>query len=147
MALEGQTNLHHAPAQQNHTDGTDQGENECRKVVHHSKRIAAGCEGCGGKAAGAQYYSDITGKSKASFFPKGQSIGGFVVLFTVCQRTNFFRNLFRSIPPISCRFLWFEKILRFQQFEILILVRGIIEIVCGVLRLCVVVGRSTAVLC
>ena len=31
--------------------------------------------------------------------------------------------------------LWFEKILRFQQFEILILVRGIIEIVCGVLRM------------
>lgn len=147
MALEGQTDLYDTPAQQNHTNGTNQGENECRKVVYHSERIVTGCEGCGGKAAGAQYYSGIAGKSKASLFTKRQSIGGFVVLFTVRQRTNFFRNLFRSIPPISCKFLWFEKILRFQQFEILILVRGIIEIVCGVLRLCVVVGRSAAILC
>lgn len=96
MALEGQTDLYHAPAQQDHTNGTNQGENECRKVVHHSERIAAGCEGCGGKAAGAQYYSDITGKSKASFFPKGQSIGGFVVLFAVRQRTNFFQKLIQK---------------------------------------------------
>ena len=96
MALEGQADLHHAPAQQNHTDGTDQGENECRKVVHHSKRIAAGCEGCGGKAAGAQYYSNIAGKSKASFFPKRQGIGGFVVLFAVRQRTNFFQKLIQK---------------------------------------------------
>lgn len=96
MALEGQTDLHHAPAQQNHTNGTNQGENECGKVVYHSERIAAGCEGCGGKAAGAQYYSGIAGKSKASLFPKGQSIGGFVVLFTVRQTTNFFQKLIQK---------------------------------------------------
>lgn len=96
MALEGQTNLHDAPAQQDHTDGTNQGENECGKIVYHSERIVAGCEGCGRKAAGAQYYSNIAGKSKASLFPKGQSIGGFVVLFTVRQRTKFFQKLIQK---------------------------------------------------
>lgn len=96
MALEGQADLYDTPAQQNHTDGTNQGENECGKVVYHSEWIAAGCKGGSGKAAGAQYYSGITGKSKASFFPKGQSIGGFVVLFTVRQRTNFFQNLIQK---------------------------------------------------
>lgn len=129
MALEGQADLYDTPAQQDHTNGTNQRKDKRGKVVHHSERIAASCKGCGGKAAGAQYYSGIVGKSKASLFTKRQSIGGFVVLFAVRQRTNFFRNLFRSIPPISCELLWFEKILRFQQFEILILVRGIIEIV------------------
>ena len=96
MALEGQTDLYDTPAQQDHTNGTDQGENECGKVVYHSERIAAGREGCGGKAAGAQYYSNIAGKSKASFFPKRQGIGGFVVLFAVRQRTNFFQKLIQK---------------------------------------------------
>ena len=103
MALEGQANLYDTPAQQNHTDGTNQGENECGKVVHHSERIAAGCKGGSGKAAGAQYYSNIAGKSKAPLFPKRQSIGGFVVLFTVRQRTNFFQKL---IQKHSSNFMW-----------------------------------------
>ena len=42
MALEGQTDLYDTPAQQNHTNGTNQGENECRKVVYHSERIVTG---------------------------------------------------------------------------------------------------------
>ena len=96
MALEGQTDLYDTPAQQNHTNGTNQGENECGKVVYYSERIAAGCKGSSGKAAGTQYYSGIAGKSKASLFPKGQSIGGFVVLFTVRQRTNFFQKLIQK---------------------------------------------------
>lgn len=78
MALEGQTDLYDTPAQQNHTNGTNQGENECGKVVHHSERIAAGCKGCGGKAAGAQYYSNIAGKSKASLFPRGRALVGLL---------------------------------------------------------------------
>lgn len=96
MALEGQTDLYDTPAQQNHTNGTNQGENECGKVVYHTERIVTGCKGCSGKAAGAQYYSGITGKSKASLFPKRQSIGGSVVLFTVHQRTKFFQNLIQK---------------------------------------------------
>ena len=96
MALEGQANLYDTPAQQNHTDGTNQGENECRKVVYHSERIAAGCKGGSGKAAGTQYYSGIAGKSKASLFTKRQSIGGFIVLFAVRQRTNFFQKLIQK---------------------------------------------------
>ena len=96
MALEGQTDLHDAPAQQDHTNGTDQGKNEGGKIVNHSERIAASCKGCGGKAAGAQYYSGIAGKSKASLFTKRQSIGGFIVLFAVRQRTNFFQKLIQK---------------------------------------------------
>ena len=83
MALEGQADLYDTPAQQDHTDGTNQGENECGKVVYYSERIAAGCKGSSGKAAGTQYYSGIAGKSKASLFTKRQSIGGFIVLFAV----------------------------------------------------------------
>lgn len=94
MALEGQTDLYDTPAQQDHTNGTNQRKDKRGKVVHHSERIAASCKGCGGKAAGAQYYSGIAGKSKASLFTKRQSIGGFVVLFTVCQRTNFFSETY-----------------------------------------------------
>ena len=54
MALEGQADLYDTPAQQDHTDGTNQGENECGKVVYYSERIAAGCKGSSGKAAGTQ---------------------------------------------------------------------------------------------
>lgn len=96
MALEGQTNLHDAPAQQDHTDGTNQGKDKRGKVIHHSERIVTGCEGGSGKAAGAQYYSGIAGKSKASLFPKGQSMGGSVVLFAVRQRTIFFQKLIQK---------------------------------------------------
>ena len=96
MALEGQADLYDTPAQQDHTDGTNQGENECGKVVYYSERIAAGCKGSSGKAAGAQYYSGIAGKSKASLFTKRQSIGGFIVLFAVRQRTNFFQKLIQK---------------------------------------------------
>lgn len=96
MALEGKADLHHAPAQQDHADGTDQREDECRKVVHHSERIAAGGKGCGGKAAGAQYYSGIAGKSKAPLFPKRQNIGGFIIVFAGCQRTKLFQKLIQK---------------------------------------------------
>lgn len=96
MALEGQADLYDTPAQQDHTNGTNQRKDKRGKVVHHSERIAASCKGCGGKAAGAQYYSGIAGKSKASLFTKRQSIGGFVVLFAVRQRTNFFQKLIQK---------------------------------------------------
>ena len=89
MALEGQADLHDAPTQQDHTDGTDQGENKCRKVVHHSERvIITGCEGCGGKTADAQHYGNIAGKSKPSFFPKRQGISGFIIVFWGCQKSK-----------------------------------------------------------
>ena len=71
-------------------------KNECGKVVYYSERIAAGCKGSSGKAAGTQYYSGIAGKSKASLFTKRQSIGGFIVLFAVRQRTNFFQKLIQK---------------------------------------------------
>ena len=95
MALEGQADLYDTPAQKDQADGADQGKDEGGEVVDHTQRIAGG-KGCGGKTAGAQYYSGIAGKSKASLFTKRQSIGGFVVLFAVCQRTNFFQKLIQK---------------------------------------------------
>ena len=80
MAMEGQADLYDTPAQQDDTDGTNQGENECGQVVYYSERIAAGCKGSSGNAAGTQYYSGIAGKSKASLFTKRQSIGGFIAV-------------------------------------------------------------------
>ena len=97
MALEGQTNLHHAPTQQDHADGTNQRKDKRGKIVYHPERvIITGCKGCGGKTADTQYYSSIAGKSKASLFTKRQSIGGFVVLFAVRQRTKLFQKLIQK---------------------------------------------------
>ena len=42
MALEGETHLYHAPAQQNQADGTDQGKDESGEIVHYCQRIAGG---------------------------------------------------------------------------------------------------------
>ena len=97
MALEGQTDLYHAPAQQDHTDGTDQRKDKRRKIVYHPERvIITGCEGCGGKTADAQHYGNIAGKSKPTFFPKRKGTGGFVIVFAGCQRINFFQKLIQK---------------------------------------------------
>ena len=84
VALEGETNLHHAPAQKDQADGADQGKDEGGEVVDHTQRIAGG-EGCGGKTAG------VVG---LSFF-----LGFF---FKIKE----FRVFFRSIPPVQCVLLW-----------------------------------------
>ena len=82
MALEGQADLYDTPAQQDHTDGTNQGENECGKVVYYSERIAAGCKGSSGKAAGTQYYSGIAGKFSFTSFQTWRAIT--VISSTLC---------------------------------------------------------------
>ena len=94
MALEGQADLYDTPAQQDHTDGTNQGENECGKVVYYSERIAAGCKGSSGKAAGTQYYSGIAGKSKASLFTKAQSIWWVYCPFCGSSKNQFFSETY-----------------------------------------------------
>ena len=82
VALEGETNLHHTPAQKDQADGADQGKDEGGEVVDHTQRIAGG-KGCGGKTAGAQHHSDIAGKTEAPLFAKRQGSGGLIVLFGI----------------------------------------------------------------
>ena len=42
MALEGQTDLHDAPAQQDQSNGPDQGKDKGREVVDYIQRISGG---------------------------------------------------------------------------------------------------------
>ena len=88
VALEGQTDLHHAPAQQDEADGTDQGKDEGGKVVHHPQRIAGG-KSRGGETAGAQHHSDIAGKAEAPLFPKRQGVCGLAVFLVLFQGNKF----------------------------------------------------------
>lgn len=42
MGFEGQPNLHHAEAEQNHTDGTDKAENKVAQIVDYGQRVIGG---------------------------------------------------------------------------------------------------------
>ena len=75
MALEGEAHLHHAPAQQNQADGTDQGKDESGEIVHYRQRIAGG-ENSGRQAANAQHGGGIDGKRAAALSAKGQAPWG-----------------------------------------------------------------------
>ena len=75
MALEGETHLYHAPAQQNQADGTDQGKDESGEIVHYCQRIAGG-EGSGRKTADTQHGGGIDGKPAAAFLPRGRAPWG-----------------------------------------------------------------------
>ena len=79
MALEGEADLHHAPAQKDEADGADQGKDKVGQVVHHAQRIAGG-EGRDGKAAEAQHRGCVDGKAEPPLSAEGQSICGLIVL-------------------------------------------------------------------
>lgn len=145
MALEGEAHLHHAPAQQNQADGTDQGKDEGGEIVHYRQRIAGG-EGSGRKAANAQHGSYIGGKPVAALSAKGQGALGLVVLLAVIFLGNpMMQNILQKHSSNSLCSLRLQKVLRIQQFEILVLLRRIVQIVCGVLRLGVIIGRGAAI--
>lgn len=88
VALEGEADLHHAPAQQDEADGADQGKDEVGQVVHHAQRIAGG-KSRGGEATGAQHHSDIAGKAEAPLFPKRQGVCGLAVFSVLFQGNKF----------------------------------------------------------
>ena len=92
MGLEGQTNLHHAPAQKDEADGADQGKDKVGQVVHHAQRIADG-EGRDGKAAEAQHRGCVDGKAEPPLSAEGQSVCGLAV-FLVLFRGNKFTQGF-----------------------------------------------------
>ena len=80
VALKGQTDLHHAPAQKDEADSADQGKDKGRKVVDHRQRIVGG-KGCGGKAAGAQHQGGVGGEAEPPLSAEGQGVCGLAVLF------------------------------------------------------------------
>ena len=73
MALKGQTDLHHAPAQKDEADSADQGKDKGRKVVDHRQRIVGG-KGRGGKTAGAQHQGGVGGEAEPPLSAEGQSV-------------------------------------------------------------------------
>ena len=127
MALERETNLYHAPAQQNHTDCTDQGKDKVGQVVHHSQRIATGGKGSGRKAADAQHGSYVGGKPVAALSAKRQSALGSVALLAMIFLGNpMMQNILQKHSSNSLCSLRLQKVLRIQQFKIIVLVRGVV---------------------
>ena len=88
VALEGEADLHHAPAQQDETDGTDQGKDEGGEVVHHPQRIAGG-KSRGGETAGAQHCRHVDRKPIPSFPAERQGVCGLAVFFVLFQGNKF----------------------------------------------------------
>lgn len=114
MALEGETHLHHAPAQQNQADGTDQGKDEGGEIVHYRQRIAGG-KGSGRKAADAQHGGNIGGKPVAALSAKGQGALGIVVLLVVIFLGNpMMQNILQKHSSNSLCSLRLQKVLRVQ---------------------------------
>ena len=70
MALEGEADLHHAPAQKDEADGADQGKDKIGQVVHHAQRIAGG-EGRDGKSSRSTARRLRRRKSRAAPFFQG----------------------------------------------------------------------------
>ena len=89
MALEGQADLYDTPAQQDHTDCTDEGKDKVGKIVHHPQRIAAGGKGRNRKTAGAQHCCHIDRKLIPSFPAERQGVCGFAVFFMLFQGNKF----------------------------------------------------------
>ena len=114
MALEGEAHLHHAPAQQNQADGTDQGKYEGGEIVHYRQRIAGG-KGSGRKAANAQNGSYVGGKPVAALSAKGQGTLGVVVLLAVIfLRNPMMQNILQKHSSNSLCSLRLQKVLRVQ---------------------------------
>ena len=80
MGFERQTDLYHAEAQQDHTYGADQAEDEIAEVVDNRQRVAGG-KGRGGAAAQHEHQSRINGKGAPALSAHGQAAGFFLLVF------------------------------------------------------------------
>ena len=49
MALDGHTDLHDAPAEDDYADGLDRAENEVGQIIDHGNGITVGSKGAGGQ--------------------------------------------------------------------------------------------------
>ena len=79
MAFQGKADLYHAKAQQDHTNGPDQAENEIAEVVDNRERVAGG-KGCGSAAAQHEHQGRVNGKGAFALSAHGQAAGFLVLL-------------------------------------------------------------------
>ena len=91
MGFEGQADLHHAEAQQDHTDGPDEAENEVAEVVDNRQRVAGG-KGRGGAAAQHKHQGRVGREGAFALFAHGQA-AGFLVLVLLVKQSHF------AFPP------------------------------------------------
>ena len=109
MALEGEADLHHAPAQKDEADGADQGKDKVGQVVHHAQRIAGG-KGRDGKAAEAQHCGCVDGKAEPPLSSEGQSVGGLIVLFGIFLQNKAIQGFLQKHSSSSkCIFMGLEN--------------------------------------
>ena len=71
MALDGHTDLHNAPAEDNDADSLDRGKDEVGQIVDHGDRIGGGCKGGGGEHGDAD--RQHTPKAEKEFCALGHS--------------------------------------------------------------------------
>ena len=88
MALEGQAQLEDAEAQQDHTHGADQAEDEITEVVDNSQRVAGG-KGRSGAAAQHEHQGCINSKGAPALFSHGQAAGFFLLLAFLMKQFHF----------------------------------------------------------
>ena len=88
MGFQGQTDLYHAKAQQNHTNGADQAEDKITEVVDNRQRVAGG-KGRGGAAAQHEHQGRINGKGAPALFAHGQAAGFFLLLAFLMKQFHF----------------------------------------------------------
>ena len=109
VALEGEADLHHAPAQKDEADGADQGKDKVGQVVHHAQRIAGG-EGRDGKAAEAQHCGCVDGKAEPPLFTKRQGVCGLIVLFGIFLQNKAIQGFLQKHSSSSkCIFMGLEN--------------------------------------
>ena len=92
MGFEGQTDLHHAEAQQDHTNGPDEAENEVAEVVDNRQGVT-GSKGCGSAAAQHKHQGRVDGKDAPALFAHGQAAGFLVLLGFLVKQSHF------AFPP------------------------------------------------
>ena len=88
MGFERQADLYHAEAQQDHTYGADQAEDEITKVVDNSQRVA-GSKGRSGAAAQPERQGRINNKGALALLAHGQSAGFFLLLDYLMKQFHF----------------------------------------------------------
>ena len=92
MGFEREADLHHAEAQQDHTNSPDEAENEVAEVVDNRQGVA-GSKGRGGAAAQHKHQGRVDGKGAFALFAHRQAAGFLVLLAFLVKQFHF------AFPP------------------------------------------------
>ena len=92
MGFEGQADLHHAEAQQDHTNSPDEAENKIAEVVDNIQRVTGG-KGRGGAAAQHKHQGRVDRKGAPALFAHRQAAGFLVLLAFLVKQFHF------AFPP------------------------------------------------